>query len=40
MNFHGREPELRKIYLTMARRVGNIQNILLNDFKILKTTFN
>ena len=40
MTFRGRESELLKIYSTMAGRVGNIENISLNNFKILKTTFN
>ena len=38
MNFHGRRPELLEIYSTIARRVGNVKNTSLNNFKMLKTT--
>ena len=38
MNFHGRGPELLEIYSAIAERVGNMKNILLNNFKMVKST--
>ena len=38
--FHGRGTELLEIYSSMAERVGNIKNILLNNFKMVKSTKN
>ena len=38
--FHGRGTELLKIYSSMAGRVGNIKNISVNNFKIVKSTKN
>ena len=40
MNFHGRGLKLVEIYLNMAGIVENMKNILLNNFKMLETTFN
>ena len=40
MNFHGRGLELLEIYSSMAGRVRNIKNILLNNFKMVKSTKN
>ena len=36
--FHGRVTELFEIYLSIAGRVGNIKNISLNNFKMVKST--
>ena len=38
IDFHKRGPELLEIYLAMAEKVGNIKNILLNNFKMVKST--
>ena len=40
MYFNGRRTKLLKMYLSMAERVGNIKKKILNNFKMLKTTFN
>ena len=36
--FMGEGLNYLKIHLTMAGKVGNIKNILLNNFKIVKST--
>ena len=38
MDFHGRGPDLLEIYSTKPGRVGNIKNILFNNYKIVKYT--
>ena len=40
MDFHGRVTNLLEIYSVMDARVGNIKKKFLNNFKILKITFN
>ena len=40
MDFHGRVTKLLEIYSIMDARVENIKKKFLNNFKILKTTFN
>ena len=35
MNFYDREPKLLEIHVFMARRVGNMKNILSNNVKML-----
>ena len=38
IDFYERETELLEIYSSMAGRVGNIKNISLNNFKMVKST--
>ena len=38
IDFHGRGTELLEIYSSMAGRFGNIKNISLNNFKMVKST--
>ena len=38
IDFHGRGTGLLEIYSSMAGRVGNLKNILLNNFKMVKST--